>query len=175
MGPFLFTEFRTNGLAMASVMGLYGVAKPLILSGKDVHATTTQNSQWSGFRIAGGTAFNNAAYNGHEMIISLLIDFGAAVDATLELIYGTALQLAAGAGRESVVCSLLRRGASPTVRDAVGYTVLHEAVSRDDHSIVQCILIVGLISRQRLQVKKSRYISLKTIPWHCSSLQMEQA
>ena len=173
MGHFLFTEFRTTGLAMASVMGLYEVALSLILNGKDVNATITQNSQWSGFRIAGGTALHNATYNGHEMIVSLLIDFGAAVDATPEPIYGTAFQLAARAGRESVVRSLLRRGGSPSARDAVGYTVLHEAVSRDDHFMVQCILIVGLISRQRLRIKKCRYISLKTILWHCSSLQME--
>ena len=143
MGHFLFTEFRTTGLAMASAMGLYEVALSLILNGKDVNATITQNSQWSGFRIAGGTALHNAAYNGHEMTVSLLIDFGAAVDATPEPIYGTALQLAARAGRESVVRSLLRRGGSPSARDAVGHTVLYEAVSGDDHSMVQCMIDCG--------------------------------
>ena len=69
---------------MASAMGLYEVAKSLILSGKDIYATILQNSQWSGFRIAGDTALYNAAYNGHEMIVSLLIDFCAAADATPE-------------------------------------------------------------------------------------------
>ncbi|KAK3176315.1 hypothetical protein OEA41_007638 [Lepraria neglecta] len=61
MGHFLFIEFRTTGLAMASAMGLYGVAKSSILSGKDVKANITQNSNWSGSRIAGGTALHNAA------------------------------------------------------------------------------------------------------------------
>ena len=62
---------------------------------------------------SGETAFFNAAQDGHDAIVQILLQRGALVDKT-DIHGRTALMVACSVGYESIACKLLDKGANPT-------------------------------------------------------------
>ena len=84
----------------------------------------------------------HAARNGHNGVVSVLLEHGASVNAlNIHWTGGavTALQLAAEYGREAVVAVLLKHGAS-AVEGEFGMTALQRAVA-NGHGSVGALLL----------------------------------
>ena len=101
------------------------------------------------------TALHSAAENGHEEVVSLLLESGADKDAA-DLSGYTALHFAAGAlhprtdrtplaplGDKEMVRLLLAAGVDKDVAGSGGMTALHWAAANGDNEIVQLLLESG--------------------------------
>ncbi|KAI9826793.1 MAG: hypothetical protein M1819_007264 [Sarea resinae] len=91
----------------------------------------------------GRTALHKAAFYGHKLVVNVLLEKGADIDARSsdEL---TALHLAARKGNESVVRLLVEKGADLDARDITGRSSLHLAADQGHYAIVQYLLDKGV-------------------------------
>ncbi|NXQ36293.1 TANC1 protein, partial [Alaudala cheleensis] len=133
----LWIGYSTDGLstALASLRNIYTpnvkVSRLLILAGANVNYRTE--------------VLNNApvlcvqSHLGHEEVVTLLLEFGAAVDAASENGM-TALSYAAAGGHSSIVSLLCRRGAKADVADKKGQCALVHSALRGHCGILQFLL-----------------------------------
>ena len=95
----------------------------------------------------GWTPLHLASYFGHEEIVGLLLDRGAAIDArsrsTRFAKENTPLHAAAANRRTRVVEILLERGADVNARDGSGFTPLALAANGKDDLLVVMLLEKG--------------------------------
>jgi cytohesin len=91
---------------------------------------------------AAATPLHVAAEYGHDDVVRLLLEAGAAIDS--RRIEGlTPLHLAASYGRFPVVKRLLAAGANPNSRESGGWTPLHRAASEGHENVVRLLLAQG--------------------------------
>ncbi|KAL8957635.1 MAG: hypothetical protein Q9193_005145 [Seirophora villosa] len=120
-------------LYYAALVGLEHAIRMLLKSGVDINAY--------GGRY--GTALIAAATRGNSAAVSILLDYGANVDATCDYFFSTALQASAFGGFTSVVRMLLDGGAQPDQRRAEGRTALELACEAGHVSIVELLISRG--------------------------------
>ncbi|NXP54953.1 TANC1 protein, partial [Heliornis fulica] len=135
----LWVGYSTDGLsaALASLRNIYTpnvkVSRLLILAGANVNYRTE--------------VLNNApvlcvqSHLGHEEVVTLLLEFGAAVDGTSENGM-TALSYAAAAGHMNIVSLLCKRGAKADCIDKKGQCALVHSALRGHCDILQYLLNV---------------------------------
>uniref|UniRef100_A0A8C5X2H5 Tetratricopeptide repeat, ankyrin repeat and coiled-coil containing 1 n=1 Tax=Malurus cyaneus samueli TaxID=2593467 RepID=A0A8C5X2H5_9PASS len=133
----LWIGYSTDGLsaALASLRNIYTpnvkVSRLLILAGANVNYRTE--------------VLNNApvlcvqSHLGHEEVVALLLEFGAAIDGTSENGM-TALSYAAAAGHMNVVALLCRKGAKADFADKKGQCALVHSALRGHCGILELLL-----------------------------------
>ncbi|KAL9848364.1 protein TANC1 isoform 1-T1 [Geothlypis trichas] len=133
----LWIGYSTDGLstALASLRNIYTpnvkVSRLLILAGANVNYRTE--------------VLNNApvlcvqAHLGHEEVVTLLLEFGAAIDGTSENGM-TALSYAAAAGHMNIVSLLCRKGAKADLADKKGQCALVHSALRGHRAILEFLL-----------------------------------
>ena len=92
--------------------------------------------------IDGRTALHLAAQNGHKVVVGVLLEKEAAVNATNDRGW-TALHLAAQRGHEAVVGVLLQNGAEVNATNDDGWTALHWAAQNGHEAVVGALLQNG--------------------------------
>jgi len=75
--------------------------------------------------------------------VSLLIDRGADVNASIGILKKSPLHVAARRGSESAAEILLQKGALPDAIDCDGRTPLHIAVEKNEAGVVRVLLAAG--------------------------------
>ncbi|NWI53427.1 TANC1 protein, partial [Calyptomena viridis] len=136
----LWIGYSTDGLstALASLRNIYTpnvkVSRLLILAGANVNYRTE--------------VLNNApvlcvqSHLGHEEVVTLLLEFGAAIDGTSENGM-TALSYAAAAGHLNIVSLLCKRGAKADAADKKGQCALVHSALRGQRAVLEFLL--GLV------------------------------
>ncbi|NXN39817.1 TANC1 protein, partial [Rhinoptilus africanus] len=150
----LWIGYSTDGLstALASLRNIYTpnvkVSRLLILAGANVNYRTE--------------VLNNApvlcvqSHLGHEEVVTLLLEFGAAVDGTSENGM-TALSYAAAAGHMNIVSLLCRKGAKADYVDKKGQCALVHSALRGHCDILEYLLSVAWItSQEQNSLRKSQ-------------------
>ncbi|NXJ92262.1 TANC1 protein, partial [Corythaixoides concolor] len=139
----LWIGYSTDGLsaALASLRNIYTpnvkVSRLLILAGANVNYRTE--------------VLNNApvlcvqSHLGHEEVITLLLEFGAAIDGTSENGM-TALSYAAAAGHMNIVSLLCKKGAKADNIDKKGQCALVHSALRGHCDILEYLLNVAWIT-----------------------------
>ncbi|NXW44544.1 TANC1 protein, partial [Nyctiprogne leucopyga] len=150
----LWIGYSTDGLsaALASLRNIYTpnvkVSRLLILAGANVNYRTE--------------VLNNApvlcvqSHLGHEEVVTLLLEFGAAIDGTSENGM-TALSYAAAAGHMNVVSLLCKRGAKADCVDKKGQCALVHSALRGHCDILEYLLNVWVTpSQEQNSARKSQ-------------------
>ncbi|XP_071602368.1 protein TANC1 isoform X2 [Heliangelus exortis] len=151
----LWIGYSTDGLsaALASLRNLYTpnvkVSRLLILAGANVNYRTE--------------VLNNApvlcvqSHLGHEEVVTLLLEFGAAIDGTSENGM-TALSYAAAAGHMNIVSLLCKRGAKADYLDKKGQCALVHSALRGHCDILEYLLKVVWMtpSQEKNSLRKSQ-------------------
>ncbi|NXI40578.1 TANC1 protein, partial [Galbula dea] len=151
----LWVGYSTDGLsaALASLRNIYTpnvkVSRLLILAGANVNYRTE--------------VLNNApvlciqSHLGHEEMVTLLLEFGAAIDGTAENGM-TALSYAAAAGHMNIVSLLCRKGAKADYVDKKGQCALVHSALRGHCDILEYLLNVVWItpSQEQKSLRKSQ-------------------
>ena len=83
-----------------------------------------------------------AAFNGHDPVVSYLLDNGALIDAQADNGF-TALIAAARGGHEAVVALLLKKGANPNLKSDAGETAMDFALRSNNTMIYDRLLAAG--------------------------------
>lgn len=109
-------------LYMAALGGHHEIMRELIESGAEKDACTNRGRG----KLGRFTALHAAAEVGQLEAISVLVEAGADIEATSELL-STPLHLASSGGAADAAVALLDAGANLEVRDAAGCTPLHVA------------------------------------------------
>ncbi|XP_010120658.1 PREDICTED: protein TANC1-like, partial [Chlamydotis macqueenii] len=141
----LWIGYSTDGLsaALASLRNIYTpnvkVSRLLILAGANVNYRTE--------------VLNNApvlcvqSHLGHEEVVTLLLEFGAAIDGTSENGM-TALSYAAAAGHMNIVSLLCKKGAKADCVDKKGQCALVHSALRGHCDILEYLLNVWITPSQ---------------------------
>ncbi|XP_074684498.1 protein TANC1 isoform X5 [Strix aluco] len=151
----LWIGYSTDGLsaALASLRNIYTpnvkVSRLLILAGANVNYRTE--------------VLNNApvlcvqSHLGHEEVVTLLLEFGAAVDGTSENGM-TALSYAAAAGHMNIVSLLYKKGAKADYVDKKGQCALVHSALRGHRDILEYLLNVVWVtpSQEQNSLRKSQ-------------------
>ncbi|NXT52584.1 TANC1 protein, partial [Pluvianellus socialis] len=151
----LWIGYSTDGLsaALASLRNIYTpnvkVSRLLILAGANVNYRTE--------------VLNNApvlcvqSHLGHEEVVTLLLEFGAAIDGTSENGM-TALSYAAAAGHMNLVALLCRKGAKADCVDKKGQCALVHSALRGHCDILDYLLSVVWVtpSQEQDSLRKSQ-------------------
>jgi ankyrin repeat protein len=127
---------RLTPLHMAARDGELEVVKKLVLQGVDVNAASS---------VSGSTALILAANAGHESIVDVLLDAGAAVNTT-DKADGTALMYASSKGYVGIVTKLLQHGADVNLvspRDQLDSTALSLAAGNGQDAVLTLLLKAG--------------------------------
>uniref|UniRef100_A0A8B9S9F6 Tetratricopeptide repeat, ankyrin repeat and coiled-coil containing 1 n=1 Tax=Apteryx owenii TaxID=8824 RepID=A0A8B9S9F6_APTOW len=144
----LWIGYSTDGLsaALASLRNIYTpnvkVSRLLILAGANVNYRTE--------------VLNNApvlcvqSHLGHEEVVSLLLEFGAAIDGTSESGM-TPLSYAAAAGHMNIVSLLCKKGAKADYLDKKGQCALIHSALRGHRDILEYLLNVVWITPSQEQ------------------------
>uniref|UniRef100_A0A8C3R141 Tetratricopeptide repeat, ankyrin repeat and coiled-coil containing 1 n=1 Tax=Cyanoderma ruficeps TaxID=181631 RepID=A0A8C3R141_9PASS len=144
----LWIGYSTDGLstALASLRNIYTpnvkVSRLLILAGANVNYRTE--------------VLNNApvlcvqSHLGHEEMVTLLLEFGAAIDGASENGM-TALSYAAAAGHMNIVSLLCRRGAKADLADKKGQCALVHSALRGHCGILEFLLGLVWVTPSREQ------------------------
>ncbi|XP_064370569.1 protein TANC1 isoform X4 [Dromaius novaehollandiae] len=144
----LWIGYSTDGLsaALASLRNIYTpnvkVSRLLILAGANVNYRTE--------------VLNNApvlcvqSHLGHEEVVSLLLEFGAAIDGTSENGM-TPLSYAAAAGHMNIVSLLCKKGAKADYLDKKGQCALVHSALRGHRDILEYLLNIVWITPSQEQ------------------------
>jgi ankyrin repeat protein len=127
---------RLTPLHMAARDGELDTVKKLLKQGVDINAASN---------VSGSTALILAATAGHESVVDVLLDAGAAVDSSDKL-GGTALMYASSKGYIGVVNKLLQHGADVSVaspKDQLDSTALTLAAGNGQDAALQLLLAAG--------------------------------
>ena len=119
-------EFGVTALYVASEVGAEAVVKRLLKHNADVQAVG----------YIGYTALHRAARNGYSKIVDLLLNAGAKTNVPNELDGGTPLNSAVMHGHDSIVKTLLRRGAHIESMDRNRFTPLHLAAFKGHMEVI---------------------------------------
>ncbi|NWR93320.1 TANC1 protein, partial [Furnarius figulus] len=157
----LWIGYSTDGLstALASLRNIYTpnvkVSRLLILAGANVNYRTE--------------VLNNApvlcvqSHLGHEEVVTLLLEFGAAIDGTSENGM-TALSYAAAAGHMNIVSLLCKRGAKADCVDKKGQCALVHSALRGHRGILEYLLgLVWVTSCQEQDTLRKRQALLQAL------------
>ncbi|XP_063257178.1 protein TANC1 isoform X5 [Prinia subflava] len=154
----LWIGYSTDGLstALASLRNIYTpnvkVSRLLILAGANVNYRTE--------------VLNNApvlcvqSHLGHEEVVTLLLEFGAAVDGTAENGM-TALSYAAAAGHMNIVSLLCRKGAKVDLADKKGQCALVHSALRGHCGILEFLLSLVWVPPSREQDSLRKHQALQ--------------
>ncbi|CAN0230184.1 unnamed protein product [Bubo scandiacus] len=151
----LWIGYSTDGLsaALASLRNIYTpnvkVSRLLILAGANVNYRTE--------------VLNNApvlcvqSHLGHEEVVTLLLEFGAAIDGTSENGM-TSLSYAAAAGHMNIVSLLYKKGAKADYVDKKGQCALVHSALRGHRDILEYLLNVVWVtpSQEQNSLRKSQ-------------------
>jgi len=118
-------------LWVAVILNLVDTAMTLLAGDIDLNIRTGEE-----------TAFCVAASRGYEVMVQLLVNKGANIEAT-DKFGETALWKAASEGHENIVDLLLNKGANIEATNGFGETALHGAASGGHESIVDLLLNKG--------------------------------
>ncbi|XP_074948763.1 protein TANC1 isoform X3 [Phalacrocorax aristotelis] len=163
----LWIGYSTDGLsaALASLRNIYTpnvkVSRLLILAGANVNYRTE--------------VLNNApvlcvqSHLGHEEVVNLLLEFGAAVDGTSENGM-TALSYAAAAGHMNIVSLLCKKGAKADYVDKKGQCALVHSALRGHCDILEYLLNVAWINPSQEQNSLRRSHALQQALTAASSM-----
>jgi ankyrin repeat protein len=124
---------RAQQLLGASIKGDEKLAKRLLEQGVDVDARD----------VDGGTSLQWAAWYGYSGIVSILLDYGADVNAADHTSGRRALHEAAEHGHLETLKLLLVRGAEVDARDRWSWTPLHRAATQGGWRVVEVLLQHG--------------------------------
>ncbi|KAM9550477.1 protein TANC1 isoform 5-T6 [Guaruba guarouba] len=163
----LWIGYSTDGLsaALASLRNIYTpnvkVSRLLILAGANVNYRTE--------------VLNNApvlcvqSHLGHEEVVTLLLEFGAAIDGTSENGM-TALSYAAAAGHMNIVSLLCKKGAKADYVDKKGQCALVHSALRGHCDILEYLLNVAWIAPSQEQNSLRRSQALQQALTAASSM-----
>ncbi|NWR78926.1 TANC1 protein, partial [Centropus unirufus] len=163
----LWIGYSTDGLsaALASLRNIYTpnvkVSRLLIVAGANVNYRTE--------------VLNNApvlcvqAHLGHEEVVTLLLEFGAAIDGASENGM-TALSYAAAAGHMSIVSLLCRRGAKADSVDKKGQCALVHSALRGHREILEYLLNVAWVTPSQEQNSQRKSQALQQALTAASSM-----
>ncbi|XP_062493845.1 protein TANC1 isoform X5 [Pezoporus occidentalis] len=163
----LWIGYSTDGLsaALASLRNIYTpnvkVSRLLILAGANVNYRTE--------------VLNNApvlcvqSHLGHEEVVTLLLEFGAAIDGTSENGM-TALSYAAAAGHINIVSLLCKKGAKADYVDKKGQCALVHSALRGHCDILEYLLNVAWIAPSQEQNSLRRSQALQQALTAASSM-----
>ena len=131
-GADLHAEDITEKTALlrAAQTGQLLVVEMLLAQGANLHLNAIDLSG------EGGTAFIQAARNGHDDILQTLLSAGAVVDTTELVFHHSALMVAALNGHQKTVVLLLNFGADPKLKDTSGRSALLLAATNNHLSVV---------------------------------------
>ena len=143
-GADLHAEDITEKTALlrAAQTGQLLVVEMLLAQGANLHLNAIDLSG------EGGTAFIQAARNGHDDILQTLLSAGAVVDTTELVFHHSALMVAALNGHQKTVALLLNFGADPKLKDTSGRTALLLAATNNHLSVVIQLLDTGQSGKQ---------------------------
>ncbi|NXF06209.1 TANC1 protein, partial [Smithornis capensis] len=156
----LWIGYSTDGLstALASLRNIYTpnvkVSRLLILAGANVNYRTE--------------VLNNApvlcvqSHLGHEEVVTLLLEFGAAIDGTSENGM-TALSYAAAAGHMNIVSLLCKRGAKADTADKKGQCALVHSALRGHRAVLEYLLGLVWISPSEQDALRKRQALLQAL------------
>ena len=131
---FVRLEHSATPLMYSSRFELTGLVRAL-LDGPDLETINQATER-------GDTALFIASHEGHPLVVQLLLDKGADIDARTEL-GQTPLMRAAARGKKETAQLLLEKGANKDARDKFGWTPLITAAVREKKEIVQLLLEKG--------------------------------
>ncbi|KAM4669258.1 protein TANC1 isoform 6-T9 [Amazona ochrocephala] len=163
----LWIGYSTDGLsaALASLRNIYTpnvkVSRLLILAGANVNYRTE--------------VLNNApvlcvqSHLGHEEVVTLLLEFGAAIDGTSENGM-TALSYAAAAGHMNIVSLLCKKGAKADYVDKKGQCALVHSALRGHCDILEYLLNVAWVAPSQEQNSLRRSQALQQALTAASSM-----
>jgi len=120
----------TRGMWQPAMEG--DISRVEFLLGKGTSPNATDKS--------GYTPLHYAARQGHHQICTLLVQYGANLNAQTKAGGATALHRAALAGHDKIVKELIRAGADPYLVDEDGRTALHRAVEGKSEKVIRCLL-----------------------------------
>ena len=143
-GADLHAEDITEKTALlrAAQTGQLFVVEMLLTQGANLHLNAIDLSG------EGGTAFIQAARNGHDDILQTLLSAGAVVDTTELVFHHSALMVAALNGHQKTVALLLNFGADPKLKDTSGRSALLLAATNNHLSVVIQLLDAGQSGKQ---------------------------
>ncbi|NXU53944.1 TANC1 protein, partial [Turnix velox] len=149
----LWIGYSTDGLsaALASLRNIYTpnvkVSRLLILAGANVNYRTE--------------VLNNApvlcvqSHLGHEEVVTLLLEFGAAIDGMSENGM-TALSYAAAAGHMNIVTMLCKKGAKADCVDKKGQCALVHSALRGHRDILEYLLNIAWVTPSQENLLRKR-------------------
>lgn len=143
-----FLPLGWTDLMTASHFGLCEVMRLLIQKGAKVDAAMFHNSPGFIHGLNGSTALHEAAREGHEDAVRMLLDHGAAVNAQSKS-GTTPLSLAAQRGHIDVVQLLVKRKADLNITARLNHTPLEQAILNRHESVAEFLLHKG--ARWRLR------------------------
>lgn len=126
-------------LALACKYGLETIVRQLLDQGANSAGCGRRGTDF-------GLCLYETAVEGHEGVLSLLLDHVSDIDAisTRSGPHGeTALHAAVRTGQKAIMKTLLTRGANPSPKNGILWTALHRAVSQKNQEMVELLLQFG--------------------------------
>ncbi|KAH0169431.1 purine and uridine phosphorylase, partial [Aureobasidium melanogenum] len=129
----------TNLLRNAAGAGFENVVKRLLTADWEIIAREDRETDLNALDVCYGSALGAASYGGHENIVQMLLDRGAAAKVKGDE-YGSALRTASRAGHVKIVDMLLDRGGDANVVDEDYGNSLHAASKAGHVEMVHVLL-----------------------------------
>lgn len=133
--PCLFPKTLLRGMTAlhwASLRGSWEIVQDLIMSGADLDARVSRS---------GETALHLAARFGHEDVVGVLLDAGCKIVFSASNL--SPMDLAAASNHRGTLTEFLYRGINPNVKNALGYTALHQAAYANSSDALRLLLEFG--------------------------------
>ena len=143
---------KTTGLHLAAYFGIEGAIEALLQKKVEIDATNTdghlkKHTDLESKDEYGQTPLSQAAGNGHEAVVKLLLDKDANLESKDE--YGrTPLSQAAENGHEAVVKLLLDKDANLDSKDRIGRSPLSQAAENGHEAVVKLLSRLDMVGHK---------------------------